>query len=212
MTTPPSLVFARQPPASSVAPSAVSQRGCAVHHRQAIQVAPVVGRERRNEARTPARPKAALDVERAKAGKAGVDEPAFVVGAERHLVNVDVAGDVVLAIDIDRVMSPGRLEALGDGRDVAKLPDAGFRSDQQPVATDGEPHRLGEMRKMRVDGGAIRAHRDEVAALVVGDEQRGVEEPKDLRQIVRVHAREARVVGRGAGNIRRRSCRACGCG
>ena len=63
-----------------------------VDHRQAVQVAAVLGRERADERRPPARHEAVRVVERGQAGEARVDDPQLAARV-RQFVHADVAGE-----------------------------------------------------------------------------------------------------------------------
>src|SRR4051794_1796914 len=68
--------------------------GSPIDQSQAVEVAAVFGGVGGDKGRTPARVKAVVGVECTQAAKARVDQPEFAISGKRHLVDVDVAGDV----------------------------------------------------------------------------------------------------------------------
>src|SRR5262249_60226496 len=70
-----------------------------------------------------------------------------------HLMDLDVAGDVGQPRQEAGVVPAGRRQLAGHGRDVVVLPDLHGSTDGQPVALNGQAHRLGE----NPEGGVWRA-------------------------------------------------------
>ena len=108
----------RQPPAVSVWAMHGDERGRPVAHRQPVEVAAVLAGELRDERRPPPRHEAVRRVEADQAGEQRVDDPqvglAGGIGAPRHLVALDAAGDGRAAGQEAPVVPTGRLELRGE--------------------------------------------------------------------------------------------------
>ena len=183
-----------------------AQRGdearLAVAHREAVQVAAVLGRVAGHEARPPARHEAVLVVERAQAGEQRVHVPALG-RRERHLVDVDVAGDVDVAQQVDRVVDVRRREARRDRGHVAVLVHAAVRADEDAVEVRREAHRPRHRVEVRVEASAaLRAHEDQPPGLEGRDQQRRAQLGEQRPEVRRVDAGER--LGSGGRGLRGR--------
>ena len=189
-------------PAPALAHVALAQRRqvarLAVAHRQAVEVAAVLGGVAGHEARPPARHEAVLGVERAKAREQRVHVPA-IVARERHLVDVDVAGHVHVAQQVDRVVRVRRIDARGDRGNVAVLVHAAVRADEEAVRVGRETHRTRQCEEVRVDRVLLRSHHDHAPGLERRHEQRAPELAQERREARRMDARER--LGRGGGDV-----------
>jgi hypothetical protein len=179
----------------------------AVAHCEAVQVAAIFRCVRRHERRTPARMEAVLDVERAKAREARVHQPEPGVVGPRHLVNVDVAGEVDAAQCVTRIVPAGRFEPGGGTGHVVVLPHGVRATDGETAALLAQPHRSIEGAEMRVQRNrrpgvvparAVRANEDHAAGLIGRDEQAAVQASQDPGEVARVHTGE-RVRSRDSG-------------
>ncbi len=174
-----------------------------VDRRQPVQMTAVLGGERGDEMRAPARMKAVIDVQRAEAAEACVDQPQLIVVVPRHFVDVDVAGDMNAARQATGVVLAGRIEPGGDRRHVAVFPDGPGAADGQAVVADGDAHGFVEVTEMRVDGVAcgrtageavIAANENHLAGLVGRYHEADVQLPEDIRQAGREYAAQRLIV------------------
>jgi hypothetical protein len=185
-------------PRATVWPLATSIRQPLVRHGQAVQVAAVVGRQRREERRPPARHKAVLAIERTQAAEGRVDQPEFPLtlpspaGGERvgggpgQLVGLNLAREVGGACQEAGVVPAGGFDAGGNvGRGLHE-PDLRTGGNNDAVGRDGHSHRALEVvvrqRQLPIrdpDGG-------DLARLIGGHEQRDAELAQQRRQRARV--------------------------
>ena len=91
-------------------------------------MAAVLGRQRREERRPPARHEAVPAVERAQAAEGRVDQPQLVA-RPGQLVGLDLAGEVGGARQEAGVVPAGRLDAGGEVGGGAQEPDLGAGGD-----------------------------------------------------------------------------------
>ncbi len=172
----------------------LAQRGqvarLAALHRQAVEVAAVLRRVVRDEARPPARHEAGFRIQRAQAGEQRVHEPQVAVLVPGHLVDVDRAGDVAAPRQVHRVVARRVLQALGHRRHVAEFGDLDRRAQRQPLAIGGHAHRPVEGAEVRVDRGAVGPQDHQLAGLVGAHEQTAAELAQQVREVGRVHAAE----------------------
>jgi hypothetical protein len=128
-----------------------------------------------------------LAVDGAQARKTRVDHPQ--IGATPgDFMNMNVAGEMTIARQKDRVVFAGRLEIPGDIRLIAKIPDVVPGPDGEPTVITGHPHRRLERAKMRVDHVVLNTGDNHLAGLVGRDQQAGAEPIQDLRQGIGVNA------------------------
>ena len=115
----------------------------AVLHRHPVEVAAVLGRETRDEGRTPERPEARAVAHRGDAGEDGVDEhrpPGRVPG---NVVDVEIAGDPGKPRHEDGVVAG---MALSGGKRVVEAEQLVMGGEEEParVRADAEAHAAGE--------------------------------------------------------------------
>jgi len=157
-------------------------------HRQPVQVAAVLRRQRAEERRTPAGIEAVRDIEGAEAPEPGVDEEQFIPVVIGHLVDVDVAGDMDAARQVAGVVLAQGLELGRHGGDVAVIPDGISAADGEPGAVRGDPHGFAEAAEMGVEHVTVRAQHDELARLVGGDHETDPELSKQRGEVRGVDA------------------------
>ena len=100
----------------------------AVRHGQAVQVAAILGGQRGEERRPPARHEAVPAVERAQAAEGRVDQPQLVA-RPGQLVGLDLAREVGGARQEAGVVAAGRLDAGGEVGSGLQEPDLGAGAD-----------------------------------------------------------------------------------
>src|SRR5262249_41696932 len=97
---PPLALFSRPPPGTPVPPPPPPQRGhvagLVIDHAEPVEMAAILRRQGRDEGRLPARDEAVLGVESGEAGEVRRDHPELSL-REGHLVDADVAGEVLVA-------------------------------------------------------------------------------------------------------------------
>ena len=121
-------LFSRQPCGVSVSARAVTYSRRAVGHGQAVEVAAIVGRQRREERRPPARHEAVPAVERAQAAEGRIDQPQLIAGPGQF-VGLDLAGEVGGAGQEAGVVAAGGLDAGGEFGGGLQEPDLGAGGD-----------------------------------------------------------------------------------
>ena len=141
----------------------------AVAHGKAVQVAAVLGRQPRDEARMPDRRKTVRGARPRQAGEQRVDEDGVAGGVERDVVHVDVAGDVAHLRDVEAVEAVVRLPGL---QHVLEAPELIERAHPQRLAISAEPH--APLERALEDGKApvgLEAEEEELARLIGGERQ-----------------------------------------
>ena len=156
--------------------------GPAIHHGQTVQVAAIFGCEFRYEMGSPAGVETVVGVEGAKRAEFGVDEPQ-IIPPPRHLVDVDIAGDVDLAGDVAGVVLALWLQLGSHNGHVSVIPDGVLSPHRQARPVHGDAHRLLQGAKVGVDRAAIVAHEDDFARLVGADDQGDAEMVEDSGQV-----------------------------
>jgi hypothetical protein len=116
-------------------------------------------------------------------------------------MDLDVARDVAGARQEAGVVSPGRFELGGHGRDVDEFPDLDLGADGQPVTGQSHAHRRLEAAEVGVEMVPLVADQHELSGLVGGDQQRRAELPQKRGEVRRVHGPQRRR-GFGLGEFR----------
>ena len=145
-------------------------------------MAAVLGRQRGDERRPPARDEAVVGVEGDEAREARVDDPQLVAG-EGQVVDVDVAGDVRAprAGSRRRAGRAGRGAARRAAGSGSRRPGSWCRS-RAARRAQRHAHRAREAAEVGVEPSPSPRTSDERAALVGGDAQRDAELVEQLRE------------------------------
>ena len=149
----------------------------------AIEMAPILGRHRRDEARLPVRQEAQMGMKRAEAGKERVHEPELLSG-EGHLVRVDLGRDVgragdVATVELARGLDPGARAGM-----LCRNQICGPAADRDAIGGDRQPHRplvAVQRHEKRPFRDPDRGH---AARLVGRDQERAADLTQDLDQVV----------------------------
>ena len=187
----------RQPPCALTGPPALGRVGLAQRRHiprpalledHAIEMAPVLGRHRRDEARLPVRQEAQMGMERAEAGKEGVHEPELLSG-EGHLVRVDLGRDVGRAGDVATVELARGLDPARQRGHALQEPDLRASADRDAIRSDGQPHGPFIAVQRHEERPFRDPHRGDATRLVGRDQQRAPDLTQDLDQVVGVLVR-----------------------
>ena len=153
----------------------------AVHHHEPVEVAAILGGERRDEGRPPARHEAVIGVERAQAGKTGTDDPQLVTGPG-DLVDSDITRDVARARKEARIVLAGWLDARGDVGSVAQKPDAVAGTERHTAGIDCQAHWLVESPDESGQSLPFGARDQELVGLIGADNERRSELGEERRK------------------------------
>jgi hypothetical protein len=110
----------------------------------------------------------------------------------RHLVHLDVAGDMAGAWQKTGIMLASRLQPAGDGGDVVELPDLKGGADGETTAAQRNTHRRQKSAEVGVDKVPFSAENDKLAGLVSGNQERYAELLKERREVAGVDAAQGR--------------------
>ena len=177
-------------------------------HREAVQVAAILGREARDERRLPERREAVALRERREAAVRGVDEDDAAALVDRDVVDVEVAGGVRLARHVEAVEA---VVQLARRERVVELPELPARAQQQPVRRGVQAHRPVEVALEDREPAALLHADQEQAVRLIGREREaraGLGEPgQEVPRDADLEGRGLRChrAGSGAGRARRSS-------
>ncbi len=175
---PPALLLIRLAQRRDVGRTATDQS-------EAVEMAAILGRDRRDELRLPPGNEVVDTVERAQAGKQRVHDPQ-VAADPCHLVRVDRPGIDGLSRQVAGIVGPGWVEAGRQCRDAAELPDLVLHRHRQALAvgTDRDAHRAGQAAVGQDEVAAVggRGGQHQLACLVGRDQQRDTVLGEECRQ------------------------------
>ena len=114
--------------------------GLAIDHREAVEVAAVLGCQPADEVRLPDRPETVRDARFAQAAVAGVDEDDIAISPDTELVNIDIAGRLHVARNINPVMH--LVGALVGAKDIFHPDDLCQGAEIDAIGIADHTHRL----------------------------------------------------------------------
>jgi len=174
-------------------------------HGQTVQVATVFRSQRTDKRRPPTRQEVVVVVQCTQAREARVDQPQFVA-APRHLVPVDVLGDMAGAGQVTGVVSPRRFDLGSHAGRAAEKPHLAASADRDPVAMDRDPHGLLEIVKRQRQPVFVRTEHHELARLVGGYQHRDPLLRQNSRELASVFVPHLALVVVRTGGVGRDRC------
>ena len=150
--------------------------GPPVGHRHAVEVAAILGRERRDEGRLPDRAEIARVADRGDAGIERADEQRPAIGADADIMRVDAAGRPGEVGNVDRV-ERARLAGAHDIVEAVEL-ELGGERDAARAFAHRQPHAAREIALEQRDGARRVAAQEQQLAGLIGGEHQAAADPR----------------------------------
>ena len=165
----------------------------ALDHRYSVQVAAILGRERRHERRLPARHEAVVPIERCR-----VHENRVLTNHSSSPAAQAISWIWTLPVTWhERGRKQASCRPAGASLRAAAgtlwiFPDLVPGADREAISGERQAHRTRKAAEMRVEAVSVGSDDDQLPRLVGGDQERNLELPQQGREARRVHAPQRR--------------------